>query len=80
VAVATTDGALIPASPTMRRFAREIGVDIGQVRGTGPGGRIQREDILEIVKSGSRPPVGSLTKTAASVEVAGESDGFGPVT
>jgi pyruvate/2-oxoglutarate dehydrogenase complex dihydrolipoamide acyltransferase (E2) component len=80
MAVASTDGALIPASPTMRRFAREIGVDLSQVRGTGPGGRIQREDILEIVKSGSRPPVGSLTKTTAAVEVAGESDGFGPIT
>lgn len=64
----------------MRRFAREIGVDISQVKGTGPGGRIQREDILEIVKSGSRPPMGSLTKSAAPAEVAGESDGFGPVT
>lgn len=36
---------LPPASPTVRRLAREIGVDINQVRGTGPRGRITREDV-----------------------------------
>ena len=77
--VITADGASIPASPTMRRFAREIGVNLTQVTGTGPGGRILREDILEIVKSGSRPPVGNLSKTASPQPV-GESDGFGPIT
>jgi pyruvate dehydrogenase E2 component (dihydrolipoamide acetyltransferase) len=34
-----------PASPSVRRVAREIGVDIGQVTGTGPGGRITEEDV-----------------------------------
>lgn len=33
------------ASPSARRFAREIGVDIRGVRGSGPGGRIDQEDI-----------------------------------
>ncbi len=77
--VVTVDGANIPASPTMRRFAREIGVNLTQVTGTGPGGRILRDDILEIVKSGSRPPVGNLSKSANPQPV-GESDGFGPIT
>ncbi|MBL8888508.1 MAG: 2-oxo acid dehydrogenase subunit E2 [Planctomycetaceae bacterium] len=77
--VLTTDGADIPASPTIRRFAREIGVNLAQVKGTGPGGRIQREDVLEIVKQGSRPPVGGLAKNAAPVP-AGDSDSFGPIT
>jgi pyruvate dehydrogenase E2 component (dihydrolipoamide acetyltransferase) len=36
---------LVPAAPTVRRFAREVGVDIGQVRGSGPGGRISIDDI-----------------------------------
>lgn len=36
---------LAPASPTVRRFAREIGVDIVNVPGTGPGGRISVEDV-----------------------------------
>jgi pyruvate dehydrogenase E2 component (dihydrolipoamide acetyltransferase) len=34
-----------PASPSVRRVAREIGVDITQVTGTGPGGRITEEDV-----------------------------------
>ena len=33
------------ASPSVRRFAREIGVDIRTVRGSGPGGRIDQADI-----------------------------------
>jgi pyruvate dehydrogenase E2 component (dihydrolipoamide acetyltransferase) len=37
--------AAAPASPSVRRVAREIGVDIGQVTGTGPGGRITEEDV-----------------------------------
>jgi len=35
----------VPASPTVRRVAREMGVDIHQVKGTGPGGRISEEDV-----------------------------------
>lgn len=33
------------AAPSVRRFAREVGVDIGQVRGSGPGGRISTDDV-----------------------------------
>ena len=36
----------IIASPAARRLAQEYGVDIGSVRGTGPGGRISREDVI----------------------------------
>jgi pyruvate dehydrogenase E2 component (dihydrolipoamide acetyltransferase) len=35
----------IPASPSVRKFAREIGVDIQQVPGNGPRGRIRMEDV-----------------------------------
>ncbi|MBD3872257.1 MAG: 2-oxo acid dehydrogenase subunit E2 [Acidobacteria bacterium] len=35
----------IPAAPTARRFAREVGVDISTVSGTGPGGRISIDDV-----------------------------------
>ncbi len=35
----------VPAAPSTRRSARELGVDIGQVPGSGPGGRISVEDV-----------------------------------
>lgn len=34
-----------PAAPSVRRLAREIGVDVNQVKGTGPGGRILLDDV-----------------------------------
>jgi len=43
-------GAIAHASPGVRRFARELGVAIGQVTGSGPKGRILREDIQSFVK------------------------------
>jgi pyruvate dehydrogenase E2 component (dihydrolipoamide acetyltransferase) len=51
VAVAQEQGAAVPASPTVRRMARELGVDINRVRGTGPGGRITAEDVNAFAKS-----------------------------
>jgi len=40
-----------PASPTVRRMARELGVDLSSVNGTGPGGRISSEDVKLHIKS-----------------------------
>jgi pyruvate dehydrogenase E2 component (dihydrolipoamide acetyltransferase) len=38
------------ASPGVRRFARELGVDLGHVKGSGPKGRIRKEDVQDYVK------------------------------
>lgn len=38
------------ASPAVRRFARELGVDLLQVRGSGPKGRVSKEDVQNFVK------------------------------
>ena len=50
------------ASPAIRAYARELGVEIGQVKGSGRGGRIQRDDVSGYVKhalaSGARPVTG----------------------
>ncbi|HEY0875030.1 MAG TPA: 2-oxo acid dehydrogenase subunit E2 [Vicinamibacterales bacterium] len=43
-------GVPAPAAPSVRRMARELGVDIHNVRGTGEGGRISVEDLQEYVK------------------------------
>ncbi|NBF40611.1 MAG: branched-chain alpha-keto acid dehydrogenase subunit E2 [Spirochaetes bacterium] len=42
---ARPEGVPVPAAPSTRRLAREIGVDIQQVAGSGPGGRITVEDV-----------------------------------
>ena len=41
---------LAHASPSIRRFARELGVDLSQVSGSGPKGRILKEDVQAFVK------------------------------
>jgi pyruvate dehydrogenase E2 component (dihydrolipoamide acetyltransferase) len=50
--VAGTDhGEPVPAAPMVRRLARELGVDIHQVKGNGPGGRISEDDVKAFAKS-----------------------------
>lgn len=55
-----------PAAPSVRRLAREIGVDITQVPGTGPGGRISQEDVKEFAKRVMHSIGGSGQAAAAS--------------
>jgi pyruvate dehydrogenase E2 component (dihydrolipoamide acetyltransferase) len=43
-------GAIVHASPAIRRFARELGVDLSGVSGSGPNGRITRDDVQGFVK------------------------------
>jgi pyruvate dehydrogenase E2 component (dihydrolipoamide acetyltransferase) len=38
------------ASPSVRKFARELGVDLGSINGTGPNGRILQDDVQQFVK------------------------------
>ncbi|GAA4026423.1 dihydrolipoyllysine-residue acetyltransferase [Actimicrobium antarcticum] len=67
--VATTTAPAAPvagkpshASPSIRKFARELGVDLTQLGGTGPKGRILHEDVQNYVKAviaGSVAPAGS---------------------
>jgi pyruvate dehydrogenase E2 component (dihydrolipoamide acetyltransferase) len=43
---ATVSSARLPATPAARALARERGIDLAQVTGSGPGGRIERRDVL----------------------------------
>ncbi len=56
------------ASPLVRKIARDENVDLAQVRGTGPGGRITKEDILAHVasRSGARPAAPALRPAPAA--------------
>ncbi|MCZ6772167.1 MAG: dihydrolipoamide acetyltransferase family protein [Proteobacteria bacterium] len=51
----TTDGRRVISSPAVRRRAREAGVDLSAVPGTGPGGRILRQDFDNFVGAAPTP-------------------------
>lgn len=50
-------GGLPHASPSVRHYAYELGVDLAKVRGSGPKGRILREDVIGFVKAALAAPV-----------------------
>ena len=62
-------GAVAPASPAVRRLAREIGVNIDEVQGTGPAGRISQDDVKEHARRilSSVPLTAGAGGTAAGV-------------
>lgn len=90
-AASTTSG-VIPAGPAIRRFAREVGVDLANVRGSGDNGRISRDDILSVVRAanqsvrsgGQTATAQASTKSPATPPAAGlpgtaDQDDFGPI-
>jgi len=87
LAVVSTGG-VIPAGPAVRRFAREVGVDLSQVAGSGEGGRITREDVLAVVRRTSQsartaaPGATTAVATAGTSPTAGDNtltDDYGPI-
>ncbi len=56
-APAGADGPRRFASPLVRRIARQYGIDLSGVRGTGPGGRIIRRDIMSLVDGATNEAV-----------------------
>lgn len=61
-------GVLVPAAPSVRKFAREIGIDISEVQGTGPGARITQNDVkVHAQKVMSRPVPTSTSIPAAAL-------------
>src|SRR6267143_2557471 len=66
------DGEHIKASPLAKRLAAEMGVDIGSLKGSGPDGRIVKEDVLAAAggRTGERRrPEAAPRPTGADVEV-----------
>jgi pyruvate dehydrogenase E2 component (dihydrolipoamide acetyltransferase) len=53
----------VPAAPHVRRLARELGVDIHNVAGSGPGGRISEDDVKAYTKSLLASGGGTATPT-----------------
>jgi pyruvate dehydrogenase E2 component (dihydrolipoamide acetyltransferase) len=63
------NGGRIKASPRARRIARERGIDLSGVAGTGPDGRVVAEDVERTATSGPTAPVGTPTLPLEGVEV-----------
>ena len=79
-AINETTFAKAHASPSVRRFARELGVDLGQVRGSGQKGRVSHDDVKAWVKqtlaaAGTRGAAGGSLPKLPEVDFAK----FGPV-
>ena len=70
--VERSGGALPHASPAARRFARELGADLRTVRGSGPKGRILKQDIQDYVKN-------ALSGTSAQAVNDASTSGIPPV-
>jgi pyruvate dehydrogenase E2 component (dihydrolipoamide acetyltransferase) len=62
---AATEAAAVPAAPSVRRYARELGVEIDRVAGTGPGGRIGQDDVKAHAKAAIAGGGGRTTGAAA---------------
>jgi pyruvate dehydrogenase E2 component (dihydrolipoamide acetyltransferase) len=55
-----------PAGPAVRRLARELGVNLSRVPGTGPDGRITREDVIDAVRHANAVAESSSARGALS--------------
>jgi len=65
----------VPATPATRRLARELGVDINQVPGTGPAGRVLPEDVRRFAAGDTAPAAAAAAAPAGHVpasQVAGD--------
>ena len=75
------------ASPAIRRYARELGVDLGRIEGTGPDGRITQEDIRGSVRVSTGPASRGKTRgggvaspsVTGGVEGKASEDAYGPI-
>ena len=68
----SSGGANIAAGPAIRRLAREVGIDLSTVTGSGDFGRITREDLMKAVRNGG-------SRKGSNGHASGETDGHGPV-
>lgn len=61
---------LVHASPSVRRFARELGADLSKVKGTGIKSRIMKDDVQKFIKFElSRPKATATTGSAGAIEM-----------
>ena len=66
------------ASPSVRRFARQIGVDVQSVVGSGPGGRISEDDVKRHARSRAVAPLAAVAAEPAPAPLPDFAE-FGPI-
>jgi pyruvate dehydrogenase E2 component (dihydrolipoamide acetyltransferase) len=78
---AEVDFAGVHAGPSVRRTARELGVDLSAVTGTGPKGRITKDDLLAFLRGPAQPAAAAPAVTGMGIpEIpAVDFSKFGPV-
>jgi pyruvate dehydrogenase E2 component (dihydrolipoamide acetyltransferase) len=62
------DKTMILATPSIRKLAREKGIDISQVKGTGPNGRITREDLTGFTQGAQAPAAANAPQPAVATQ------------
>jgi pyruvate dehydrogenase E2 component (dihydrolipoamide acetyltransferase) len=74
------------ASPSLRRWTRELGINLSKVRGSGPGGRIETSDVKNYIQrllaSAAKAKAAPVTSSAAPAKPAAEQIDFskwGPI-
>jgi pyruvate dehydrogenase E2 component (dihydrolipoamide acetyltransferase) len=65
--VAVASQQIIAAGPAVRRFAREVGIDLSNVKGSGSHGRITRDDVLAVVRTAGKTARAQAKAVAAPV-------------
>ena len=74
----STPNGRVFAAPSARRLARELGVDIGTVEGSGPGGRVSEHDVRAAAESGEEEGSGAAeSPEPAATRVESEADSAG---
>jgi pyruvate dehydrogenase E2 component (dihydrolipoamide acetyltransferase) len=64
------------ASPPVRKLARELGIDLRALTGSGPNGAITREDLRTAEASAARPPAGSQHPPPPTAPAIGDGTGI----
>jgi pyruvate dehydrogenase E2 component (dihydrolipoamide acetyltransferase) len=75
---AAADFGQVHASPSVRRIARELGVDLNKLKGTGEKGRITKDDVLAFLKGPSAAPAGAPAAGIPEIP-AQDFSKFGPI-
>ena len=67
------------ASPNTLKFARELGIDINELQGSGRGGRVKKEDIKNYIKKSNISEKKEITKNQEKLDLPYEHSEFGEV-